>query len=539
MITRRTTLRSTTFLAALSLAFGGFIPTASAVGGTASVDTSLRAEISEALSHPHVEGEVIVKFVPGSRSADQARTRRAAGAVASEALSALADHSQVLRLGNGTTVGQALEALRRNPNVEYAEPNYLVESTAVSNDPRFTDGTLWGMLGDSSTPSNQYGSQAAEAWAAGYIGSEDVYVAVIDTGVQVTHPDLAANIWTNPFEIAGNGIDDDGNGFVDDIHGWDFADDDASVYDGLDDDHGTHVAGTIGGVGGNGTGVAGVNWDVTMITAKFLGATGGSTSDAVRAVDYVTDLKLRHGLNIVATSNSWGGGGATQSLLDAIERGGDAGILFVAAAGNGGTDQIGDDNDGSPHYPSNYVCDRTASGSVRGWDCVISVASITSNGSRSSFSNYGDVSVDLGAPGSGIESTLPENTYGSYSGTSMATPHVSGAIALCASINQAQTAAELRSALFTSVAPTTSMNGRTTTNGRLDVSSMLTTCIGATEPVSGAPSGLTATAVDSSTIDLSWIDGSNAETFHEVEVSTDSCATFRRAAAVGADTESA
>ncbi|MGA1053582.1 MAG: S8 family serine peptidase, partial [Ilumatobacteraceae bacterium] len=464
--------------------------------------------------------------------------RRAAGAVAAEALSPLAEHSQVLRLGRGATVGRALEALRRNPNVEYAEPNYLLESTATSNDPALTDGTLWGMLGDASSPRNQYGSQAAEAWAAGHVGSEDVYVVVIDSGVQVAHSDLAANMWTNPFDPIDE-VDNDGNGFVDDVNGWDFANTDNSVYDSVADDHGTHVAGTIGGVGGNGIGVVGVNWDVTMITAKFLQNGSGSTSHAVRAVDYATDLKIRHGLNIVATSNSWGGGGASTSLLDAIERGGDAGILFVAAAGNGGPDQIGDDNDVSPHYPSNYVCDRTASGAGRGWDCVISVASITSNGSRSSFSNYGDVSVDLGAPGSGIESTLPENTYGSYSGTSMATPHVSGAIALCASINQAQTAAELRSALFTSVAPTSSMNGITTTGGRLDVSSMLSSCIGATEPVSGAPSGLTATAVDSSSIDLAWTDDSNAETFHEIEVSTDSCSTFILAAVAGADAESA
>jgi len=517
------------------MAIAGLVLSASTdVASSAPIsDGDISKDVASALSEPHVVDEVIVKFVPGSPASARASARLAAGAVAAEALSPLAEHSQVLQLGRGTTVGRALEALLRNPNVEYAEPNYLLESTATPNDPKFTDGTLWGMLGDASSPSNQYGSQAAEVWTAGHIGSEDVYVVVIDTGVQVTHPDLAANIWTNPFDPI-DGVDNDGNGFVDDVHGWDFFYDDSSVYDGLDDDHGTHVAGTIGGVGGNGAGVVGVNWDVTMITAKFLGPNGGSTSTAVRAVDYATDLKNRHGLNIVATSNSWGGGGASTSLLDAIERGGDAGILFVAAAGNSNVDA-----DSSPHYPSSYACDRTASGAARGWDCVISVASITSSGARSSFSNYGVTSVDLGAPGSSIHSTLPENTYGSYSGTSMATPHVSGAIALCASINQGQTAQDLLLATLANVAPTSSMVGRTVTGGRLDLSAMVGACVGATAPVEGSPSGLAATTVSTSSIDLTWTDGSTGESFQEIDVSTDGCSSFTKVATVGGDAESA
>jgi len=532
---RRTASRSTAALAAFSMAIAGLVLSASTdVASSAPIsDGDISKDVASALSEPHVVDEVIVKFVPGSPASARASARLAAGAVAAEALSPLAEHSQVLQLGRGTTVGRALEALLRNPNVEYAEPNYLLESTATPNDPKFTDGTLWGMLGDASSPSNQYGSQAAEVWTAGHIGSEDVYVVVIDTGVQVTHPDLAANIWTNPFDPI-DGVDNDGNGFVDDVHGWDFFYDDSSVYDGLDDDHGTHVAGTIGGVGGNGAGVVGVNWDVTMITAKFLGPNGGSTSTAVRAVDYATDLKNRHGLNIVATSNSWGGGGASTSLLDAIERGGDAGILFVAAAGNSNVDA-----DSSPHYPSSYACDRTASGAARGWDCVISVASITSSGARSSFSNYGVTSVDLGAPGSSIHSTLPENTYGSYSGTSMATPHVSGAIALCASINQGQTAQDLLLATLANVAPTSSMVGRTVTGGRLDLSAMVGACVGATAPVEGSPSGLAATTVSTSSIDLTWTDGSTGESFQEIDVSTDGCSSFTKVATVGGDAESA
>ena len=147
-----------------------------------------------------------------------------------------------------------------------------------SNDPDVTSGALWGMEGDASSPANPNGAGAAEAWTAGYTGSSNVVVGVIDEGIQITHPDLAANIWVNPGEIAGNGVDDDGNGYVDDVNGWDFYNNDNSVFDGATnasiDAHGTHVSGTIGGVGGNGVGVAGVNWNVKIVSAKFLGPTG-------------------------------------------------------------------------------------------------------------------------------------------------------------------------------------------------------------------------------------------------------------------------
>ena len=167
---------------------------------------------------------------------------------------------------------------------------------------------------------------AVEAWDI-TTGSSSVLVAVIDEGIQITHPDLAANIWLNPGEIVGNGIDDDGNGFIDDINGWDFFNNDNSVFDGASDDHGTHVAGTIGAVGNNGTGVTGVNWNVTIMALKFLGPTGGSTSDAISAIEYAADKGVR------VTSNSWGGGGFSQALKDAIDA---CDCIFVAAAGNDG-----------------------------------------------------------------------------------------------------------------------------------------------------------------------------------------------------------
>jgi subtilisin family serine protease len=363
-----------------------------------------------------------------------------------------------------------IKIAEQNPNIQYAEPNWFVTTETVSNDPYYTTSSrLWGMYSDDlptpvgpSGTTNQFGSQAEKAWNEGYTGDSTVVVGIIDEGIDLNHPDLNDNIWVNLYDPV-DGIDNDGNGYVDDINGWDFYYGDNSVYDAGQDDHGTHVAGTIGAEGGNGIGVAGVNWDVTMIATKFLGPDGGYTSDAVLALDYLTDLKLRHGINIVATNNSWGGGGYSTSLYNAIVRSANAGILFVAAAGNSSRN-----NDSISSYPSNY-----STLAASGYEAVIAVASITNTGALSSFSNYGATTVDLGAPGSSINSTLPGNTYGSYSGTSMATPHVTGAIALYASENLTATAEEIRDAVLDTTQPTASLNGKTVTGGRLDVNALL------------------------------------------------------------------
>jgi subtilisin family serine protease len=356
---------------------------------------------------------------------------------------------------------EAIELLKNAQGVEYAEPNWVYNHFVVSNDTYFTNGSLWGMYGNTTSPSNQFGSQAAVAWANNKLGSATVYIGIIDEGYMYNHEDLAANAGKNPGEIDNNGIDDDGNGLVDDVYGWDFAGNNNTVFDGVDDDHGTHVAGTIGAVGGNGKGVAGVVWNVKMLNAKFLGGTGGTLANAIKAVDYFTDLKTRQGLNIVATNNSWGGGGFSQALQDAIERANNAGILFIAAAGNSGTD-----NDAIPSYPASYPNAN-----------VIAVASITNTGGLSSFSQYGATSVDIGAPGSGIWSTVPVRSkgknisgYASYNGTSMATPHVSGAAALYASLNPGATAEQIKTALLNSATPTSSLSGKCATGGRLNVS---------------------------------------------------------------------
>ncbi len=409
---------------------------------------------------PFVPGEVIVKFKDGYAPTQRASVLAAVSAdksVALEDTSFKGSSASRLELLQGTDdVMASIAALKQNPMVEYAEPNWIYTTSAVPNDPLYTNGSLWGMYGDGTTPANQFGSQAGEAWAAGLTGSSDVYVGIIDEGVDINHPDLDANVWTNTADPV-DGVDNDGNGYIDDIHGWDFAGNNNSVYDGTGDDHGTHVAGTIAAEGGNGVGVVGVNWNVKYISAKFLGATGGTTANAIRAVDYITNLKTRLGLNIVATNNSWGGGGFSQGLLDAINRAGAANILFVAAAGNSGIN-----TDATPSYPASYNSNN-----------VLAVAAISSTGAIASFSNFGATTVDIGAPGVSVNSTLPGNTYGAYSGTSMATPHVTGAAALYAAANPGATAAQIKSAILASATPTASLAGRTVTGGRLNIGTLL------------------------------------------------------------------
>ena len=415
-------------------------------------------------SRSHVANEVIVHYRAGAvatqRTAAIGRLScvRDSNVVNSAWRKDRGGDIDLVRLPAGLAVATAIRALQTDPAIEYVEPNWILQHSAVSNDAYFTNGSLWGMYGGSTVPANTYGSGAAAAWAKNQIGSDTVYVGIIDEGVHITHSDLAANIWKNPKEMPNNGIDDDGNGLVDDVNGWDFAGNNNTVYDGTVDDHGTHVAGTIGAVGGNRSGVAGVCWNVKMIPVKFLGATGGTTANAVKAIDYLTDLKLRHGIRLVATNNSWGGGGFSQALSDAIARANLADILFVAAAGNNAAN-----NDLVANYPSNYNHPN-----------VIAVAAITSTGALATFSNYGATTVHIGAPGAAIWSSIPgrnnASSYASYNGTSMATPHVTGACALYASVYPTATGAAIKSALLSKGVVTPSLQGRTTTGKRLDVS---------------------------------------------------------------------
>ena len=357
-----------------------------------------------------------------------------------------------------SSLSNALAALSGRGDLVYFEPSHMISlgasAESMPNDPSF--GSLYGLhnVGQSGGTVDA-DIDATEAWQIS-TGSQDVVVGVIDTGIDYTHPDLVDNIWVNPGEIPGNGVDDDGNGFVDDVHGYDFVNNDGDPFD--DEGHGTHVAGTIGATGNNGVGVVGVSWDVSLMGLKFLDANGsGSTADAVRAVNYATMMRNQYGHNIRVTNNSWGGGGSSTALRDAIEAGAAADILFVAAAGNSGTD-----NDASPHYPASYAS-----------AAVLAVAATDRNDALASFSCFGATSVDLAAPGVSILSTVPGGGYASYNGTSMATPHVAGAAVLALSVGPTLSVAELRAVILGTVDAKPGLAGRMVTGGRLNVAQML------------------------------------------------------------------
>ncbi|MCO8121989.1 S8 family serine peptidase [Stieleria sp. TO1_6] len=349
----------------------------------------------------------------------------------------------------GLGVDESIQFFENYPGMIYAEPNYQVQLSATASDPDYD--RLWGLrnLGQTGgTPGIDIGVE--QAWEV-TTGSASTLIAVIDTGVDYRHPDLAANIWVNPGEIADDGIDNDGNGFVDDLHGYDFAGNDGDPLD--DHNHGTHVAGTIGAVANNGIGIAGVNWDVQIMAVKFLNSRGsGSIADAVSAIHYAVD----NGATV--SNHSWGfNGGYSQSLADAISYAQSAGHVVVAAAGNGGGDGIGDDNDQFPFYPSAFEHDN-----------LLSVAATDHNDQLGSFSNYGHTQVDLGAPGVGIYSTTRNNTYSTFNGTSMATPHVTGAVALLQSQYPQWSYQEVRDRIFDTVDLVPALQGKTTTGGRLN-----------------------------------------------------------------------
>src|SRR5215207_5356710 len=425
--------------------------------------------------------EILIQFKPGATDLDIVSARNSVGALTRKQLkraarAAAKGELELATLQSGLSVEDAVQIIQAHPAVAFAEPNWVVTHQSASTDTYYTNGNLWGMYGDATAPANVYGSQAGEAWAAGHTGSSSVYVGVIDEGIDYEHIDLAANVWTNPYDPA-DGVDNDGNGYADDAHGWDFFQDNSSVYDGArpsdydTDLHGTHVAGTIGALG-NGRGVVGVNWNVTMISAKFLGPNGGTIADAIDAIDYFVELKTRHGLNLVAINNSWGGGGYSQALHDAVIRAAKANILFTAAAGNGNLAGIGQNNDTKPSYPSNYnTTQGTSTESAASYDAVIAVAALTSTGALAKYSNYGVTQVDIGAPGSGVWSTSPNNTLTRLDGTSMATPHVTGGIALYASTHPGATPQQIRSAILTTGVATSSLTNKTVTGRRLNVSS--------------------------------------------------------------------
>lgn len=352
----------------------------------------------------------------------------------------------------GSSLTEVVDQLAVRDDVALIMPNYELSLTSLEsglsaplpNDARFDE--LYGLhnTGQRTGWLNDADIDAPEAWEY-TTGSSQIIVAVIDTGVDYTHPDLAENIWVNTGEVPGNGLDDDANGYVDDVHGYDFVNNDGDPFD--DHYHGTHVAGTIAARSGNGIGVAGVAPNVTIMPLKFLGANGsGNTADAVRALNYA----VTQGAAI--SNNSWGGGGFNAAMLAALHAARDAGHIFVAAAGNAALN-----NDQSAVFPANYDIDN-----------VVSVAASNSLDHLASFSNYGATSVELAAPGVNILSTYPNNQYASLSGTSMAAPHVSGVMALVRSLRPEWTSRQVIDQVLNTVDSISALQGKTITGGRLN-----------------------------------------------------------------------
>jgi alpha-tubulin suppressor-like RCC1 family protein/subtilisin family serine protease len=443
-------------------------------------EPAARTPATKAGTPEFVPGEVLVRF----RSEDKADAARLALGTLRDAEGrempvefaragglSLVRGLRLARVRAADTLA-AVAALSSRADVLYAEPNYVRRALNLPNDPDFAGQWALKNTGQQNVETGQAGVagidiKAEAAWDI-TTGSRSVVVGVVDSGFDITHPDLQPNVWTNPGETPSNGLDDDGNGFADDVHGWDFFHDDSTVFDrpaGAPDDdetdfHGTHVAGIVGAAGGNGVGIAGVNWQVSLMSLKVLGPadeTSSSVFNTLRAYNYARQMRElfqssggTKGANVRVLNNSYGGLGRSQAELDAILALSGAGILFVAAAGNERTN-----NDFVPVYPASYAAPN-----------VISVASLTRHQGISQFTNTGPRSVHMWAPGDQILSTLPRNDYAYATGTSMAAPHVAGAAALLCAANPGITMARLRAALlfsgdeFGSFPPTTMMNRR-------------------------------------------------------------------------------
>lgn len=388
---------------------------------------------------------LIIKFRPSANSSRRASICQQFGGTKIASIDADPGLTIVSTLVDPRII---VSRLRQTPEVEFAELDQVVKADTLPNDVSF--GVQWG-LNNTGQGGGKFDADidAPEAWSV-FTGSSGMAVAIIDTGIQLNHPDLAANIWRNPNEIAGNRIDDDGNGYVDDINGWNYVSGNNNPND--DTGHGTHCAGIIGAVGNNSIGIAGVNWNVKLVALKFLNANGtGLLSNAALAVDYCRKTGIK------VSNNSWSGGNYSQAMSTALNSAKAMGHLFVAAAGNSGKD-----NDLNPEYPASYSNDN-----------VITVASIDKNDARSSFSNYGLNSVDLAAPGSSITSTYLGGTYKSMTGTSMASPHVAGAVALLYGFKPEWSYAQVRNIILTTVRVTPAFNGKVATGGVLNIGNAL------------------------------------------------------------------
>jgi subtilisin family serine protease len=399
------------------------------------------------------EAEVLVKFKPGVSAETINKLVLGLHDRVEDQIEAVPGLDAIDDLDD-KNVEEVAATYRGLPEVEYAEPNYEINLDGVDtalnpvlpSDPRFSD--QWALFNEGQRGGKEGADiSATKAWTV-TTGDDDVVIAVLDSGVDYTHNDLANNIWVRPASIAP--YNDRDLGTIQDIHGYNAIENNADPMD--DNGHGTHCAGIIGAEGGNDIGIAGVNWKVKIMPLKFMNAGGfGTTKDAIEAINYVIDRRQK-GVNVRAINASWGSTQKSRALQDVIQKAGEAGILFIAASGNASTD-----NDRVPHYPSSYNLPN-----------VISVAALDRNDQLASFSNYGIKSVAIAAPGVDILSTWPGNEFEEHSGTSMATPVVAGVAALVAAKEPRLSVTELRKRILESVDKLASLQGKVVTGGRIN-----------------------------------------------------------------------
>jgi len=415
---------------------------------------SIQSFVFSAAAQEFVPGEVIIKL-KSSGSPEALANIAAPGAMSSAPLSKSAGNARLIRLGDGVTVTGAVALLSRDQGVEYAEPNWILHTTVGYYQlyPETIYQWAWKKI------------QAYDAWDL-ETGDSSIVVNINDSGIDLDHEDLADNLWTNALEATGiAGIDDDGNGYVDDIHGWN-----AVADNGIPDDdffHGTHVAGTIGAVTKNKLGVAGLNWASSILPCKFLSGHGyGSIFDAIECIDYVIATKnnVASNADVRVSNNSWAGAAYSHALKDAIQSAVDEDILWVNAAGNKASNK---DCFQAAAYPSGYNIDG-----------IIAVANTTRSDEIFKFSDYGASTVDIGAPGTFIRSTWINNEYGILTGTSMATPHVAGVAALLLARNPTMSMTALREAILCTGDPIPALEGKTRTGMRLNAVRALSSAFG-------------------------------------------------------------
>jgi large repetitive protein len=478
-----------------------FTDTVRVSAGSPEVNTpeaTLESILSQAATADYREGELLVKFRPGLISASSAHAHRKVGAALLKRLSLL--NIEHVKIPQDVDVKNAISLYMQDPAVEYAEPNYLksyksfTPTPVIPNDPYFGD--QWGLRNLGIFPGSVAGAdiRATEAWNIA-TGTGEVIIAVVDTGIDYDHPDLKDNIWTNPGETCNDGKDNDGNGFINDCRGWNFADKNNSPKD--DSGHGTHVAGIIGAAGNNGSGITGVMWNVKLMPLRILNAEGtGTIADEIAAINYAVTMKNR-GFNIRVINASFTGGSFSFAEFAAISAANDAGLLLVAAAGNNSGGGMVHNNDMTPQYPANYSLPN-----------VIAVGATDQKDHLAPFSNIGPTTVHVAAPGTFILSTIPSN-YGYSSGTSSSSPFVTGLAGLLWTAYPEFTYTQIRGSIFRYVDVLDSLRGQIATGGRINsfraVSSLL------------APADLSAAVTPSNSIHLTWTDNATGEDGYRVE----------------------